>query len=41
MIELAAPWLLLAAPVAAAPVLLHLVRRRRPRDLGWGAMRFL
>jgi hypothetical protein len=41
MIELAAPWLLLAAPVAAAPVLLHLVRRRKPRDLGWGAMRFL
>jgi hypothetical protein len=41
MIELAAPWLLLSAPVAAAPVLLHLVRRRKPRDLGWGAMRFL
>lgn len=41
MIELAAPWLLLAAPVAAAPVLLHLVRRRRPREVGWGAMRFL
>lgn len=41
MIELAAPWLLLAAPVASAPVLLHLVRRRKPRDVGWGAMRFL
>jgi len=41
MIELAAPWLLFAAPVAAAPVLLHLVRWRKPRDVGWGAMRFL
>ena len=41
MIELAAPWLLLATPIAAAPFVLHLVRRRRPRDVGWGAMRFL
>ena len=41
MIELASPWLLLAAPVALAPALLHLVRWRRPRDVGWGAMRFL
>ena len=41
MIELAAPWLLAAAPLAGVPVLLHLVRRRRPRDRDWGAMRFL
>ncbi len=41
MIELASPWLLLATPVAATPFILHLVRRRRPRDVGWGAMRFL
>ncbi len=41
LIEFAAPWLLLAAPVAAAPALLHLVRWRKPRELGWGAMRFL
>lgn len=41
MIELAAPWALALAPLAAAPLAMHLMRRRRPREVAWGAMRFL
>jgi hypothetical protein len=41
VIELAAPWALALAPLAAAPLAMHLMRRRRPREVAWGAMRFL
>ena len=35
------PWLLWALPLAAAPVVVHLLNRRRFRSTPWAAMRFL
>ena len=32
---------LVALPIAAAPILLHLLRRRRRQVVAWGAMQFL
>jgi hypothetical protein len=36
-----APWLLAALPVAALPVIIHLIHQRRFQSIDWGAMRFL
>src|SRR3954454_12701775 len=35
------PWLLAALPVAALPVIIHLIHQRRFQSIEWGAMRFL
>jgi hypothetical protein len=35
------PWLLLAAAGVAAPVLIHLLNRHRPKTIEWGAMELL
>ena len=34
-------WMLLALPIAALPVVVHLINQRRYRTTQWGAMRFL
>ncbi len=35
------PWLLLALPIAALPILIHLINQRRFQNVEWGAIRFL
>lgn len=35
------PWLLVALPLAALPVIIHLINQRRFQNIEWGAMRFL
>ncbi|TWU26008.1 BatA domain-containing protein [Bythopirellula polymerisocia] len=35
------PWMLAALPLAALPILIHLINQRRFQTLDWGAMRFL
>ncbi|MCI0332201.1 MAG: BatA domain-containing protein [Planctomycetes bacterium] len=35
------PWLLVALPVAALPVIIHLINQRRFHTIDWAAMRFL
>ncbi|MEX0585472.1 MAG: BatA domain-containing protein, partial [Pirellulales bacterium] len=35
------PWLLVALPIAALPVIIHLIHQRRFQSIDWGAMRFL
>jgi hypothetical protein len=35
------PWLLVALPVAALPIIIHLIHQRRFQSIEWGAMRFL
>ncbi|MAT72751.1 MAG: hypothetical protein CMJ58_25000 [Planctomycetaceae bacterium] len=35
------PWLLAALPLAALPVIIHLINQRRFQNIEWGAMRFL
>lgn len=35
------PWLLLALPIAALPVIIHLINQRRFHSIQWAAMRFL
>ena len=35
------PWLLAALPIAALPVIIHLIHQRRFQSIEWGAMRFL
>lgn len=35
------PWLLLALPVMALPIIIHLINQRRYQTLPWGAMMFL
>ncbi len=35
------PWLLVALPIAALPVIIHLIHQRRFQSIEWGAMRFL
>lgn len=35
------PWLLAALPIAALPVIIHLINQRRFQTIEWGAMRFL
>jgi hypothetical protein len=35
------PWLLLALPLAALPVVIHLINQRRFQSVQWAAMRFL
>jgi hypothetical protein len=35
------PWLLAGAAAIAAPILIHLLMRQRPRRMKWAAMRFL
>ena len=35
------PWLLVALPVAALPVIIHLIHQRRFQSIDWGAMKFL
>jgi hypothetical protein len=35
------PWLLWALPLAALPVIIHLINQRRFQNVEWGAMRFL
>ena len=37
----ASPWLLWGLGAAAAPILIHLLYRRRHREMTWAAMRFL
>lgn len=41
MIGFAAPWLLLALPAAALPILLHLVRRHEPPEVAFPAVQYL
>ena len=35
------PWILLALPMIALPVIIHLVNQRRFQSVDWAAMRFL
>ena len=35
------PWLLVALPLAALPVIIHLINQRRFQTIDWGAMMFL
>ena len=35
------PWMLLALPIAALPVIIHLIHQRRFQSIDWGAMKFL
>lgn len=35
------PWLLAALPIAALPVIIHLINQRRFQTIDWAAMRFL
>ncbi len=35
------PWMLIALPIAALPIVVHLINQRRYRTTQWGAMRFL
>jgi hypothetical protein len=35
------PWVIYALPIAALPIIIHLIHRRRQRVVEWGAMRFL
>jgi hypothetical protein len=35
------PWLLVALPIAALPVVIHLIHQRRFQSIDWGAMKFL
>ncbi|MEM6470775.1 MAG: BatA domain-containing protein [Planctomycetota bacterium] len=35
------PWMLAAIPLAAIPIIIHLINQRRYQSLPWGAMRFL
>jgi hypothetical protein len=35
------PWLLLALPLAALPIIIHLINQRRYQTVRWGAMMFL
>ncbi|QDU89828.1 hypothetical protein Pla175_32240 [Pirellulimonas nuda] len=35
------PWMLAALPIAALPVIIHLINQRRYQTLDWGAMQFL
>jgi hypothetical protein len=35
------PWMLLALPIAALPVIIHLINQRRFQSINWAAMRFL
>ena len=35
------PWLLAALPIAALPVIIHLINQRRFHTINWAAMRFL
>lgn len=35
------PWLLVALPIAALPVIIHLIHQRRFQSIDWGAMKFL
>jgi hypothetical protein len=35
------PWMLAALPIAALPVVIHLINQRRFHTIDWGAMRFL
>ncbi|MEO1618367.1 MAG: BatA domain-containing protein [Planctomycetota bacterium] len=35
------PWMLAALPLAAIPIIIHLINQRRYQSLPWGAMRFL
>jgi hypothetical protein len=35
------PWMLVALPVAALPVIIHLINQRRFQSIDWAAMRFL
>src|ERR1700722_9292993 len=35
------PWLLAGVAAIAAPILIHLLMRQRPRRMKWAAMRFL
>lgn len=37
----ASPWLLWGLAAAGAPILIHLLSRRKPREMTWAAMRFL
>jgi hypothetical protein len=36
-----APWMLAALPVAALPIIIHLINQRRFQTINWAAMRFL
>jgi hypothetical protein len=35
------PWTLFALPVAALPIIIHLIHQRRFQSIDWGAMKFL
>ncbi|HEY3392292.1 MAG TPA: BatA domain-containing protein [Lacipirellulaceae bacterium] len=35
------PWMLIALPIAALPVIIHLINQRRFQSINWAAMRFL
>jgi hypothetical protein len=35
------PWLLWALPIAALPIIIHLIHQRRFQSIDWGAMKFL
>jgi hypothetical protein len=35
------PWMLLALPIAAMPIIIHLIHQRRFQSIDWGAMKFL
>jgi hypothetical protein len=35
------PWMLVALPIAALPVIIHLINQRRFQSINWAAMRFL
>ena len=35
------PWMLLALPVIALPIIIHLINQRRYQSVPWGAMMFL
>jgi hypothetical protein len=35
------PWMLVALPIAALPVIIHLINQRRFQSIHWAAMRFL
>src|SRR3954452_22734485 len=35
------PWMLVALPLAALPIIIHLIHQRRFQSIDWGAMKFL
>lgn len=35
------PWMLWALPIAALPIIIHLIHQRRFQSINWGAMKFL